>query len=101
MFKLYTDDLRKAVSTAVAESRGFDLKDDLFTYEIRLTATESIAKNGRAYIVVSTADGTRSINVYPYFTDVLAVKENETLVSIFEIEANDGVYKVEDGSWLC
>lgn len=101
MFKLLTDDLRKAVSTAIAESRGFDLKDDLFTYELRLMATESIAKNRWAYIVVSDKDGIRSINVYPYFSDVLAVKDHEKLVSVFEIKADEGVYKVNDGSWLC
>lgn len=101
MYKLFTDDLRKAVSVAIEESRGIDLNDDLFTYELRLTATEFIAEHDRAYIVVSAAHDVRSINVYPYFTDVQAVKEDEMLVSVFEIEANDGVYKVEDGSWLC
>lgn len=100
MFKLFTDDLRKAVSTAVAESRGFDLKDDLFTYELRLTATELIAENGKVYIVTSAANDHRSVNAFTYYTDVETVKDHETLVSVFEIEAEDDLYKVEDISWI-
>lgn len=100
MFKLFTNDLRKAVSAAVAETRGFSVKDDLFAYELRLTATEAIAENGRAYIVDSAADGNHSVNVYPCFTDVQAVEEYETLISVFEVEAGNGAYKVEDVSWL-
>lgn len=100
MYMLLTDDLRKAVSTAIAVPSGFDLKDDLFTYELRLTATELIAENGKAYIVTSAANDHRFINVYPY-TDVKTVKDYETLVSVFEVEVQDGGYKVEDISWLC
>ena len=103
---LLTDDLRKAVSTAIAVPSGFVLKDDVFTYDLRLTATEFITKNGKAYIVVSTLNDSalndvRSINVYPYFTDFNRGIDGETLVSVFEIEAQDDNFKVEDISWLC
>lgn len=100
MFKLFTNDLCKAVSTAVAESRGFDLKDDLFTYEIRLRATELIAENGKAYIVTSDANDHRSVNAFPYYTDVKTFKDYVTLVSVFVVEVQDDCYKVEEISWL-
>ena len=100
MYTLLTDDLRKAVSTAIAVPCGFVLKDDVFTYELRLTATEFITKNGKAYIVVSTLNDVRAINVYSYLIDFNTPKDDETLVSVFLVETQGDQYKVEDISWL-
>lgn len=92
MFKLETDKLRKAVFMAVSEVYNGD--DELFEIDLRLTATETVAETGRAYVVMTKCDQHTSYNVFGYFSDVdFAVMEADGN-SVVEITKLDYGYKV-------
>lgn len=98
MFKLETDILRVAVSTAVSEVyNGDDERDAL---NLRLTATEMMAEVGKAYVVRTKRHDITSFNVYGYFSDAELATYNADSIKVFEITKLDYGYKVADIDFL-
>lgn len=98
MFKLETDILRVAVSTAVSEVYNGD--DKMFALNLRLTATEMMAEIGKAYVVRTKGNDITSFKVYGYFSDVDLATDGADSIKVFEITKLDYGYKVADADFL-
>lgn len=98
MFKLETDNLRVAVSTAVSEVYNGD--DEIAKLNLRLTATEMLAEVGSAYIVRTKRYQITSFNVYGYFSDADLATYGADSIKVFEITKLDYGYKVADVDFL-
>ena len=98
MFKLETDILRVAISTAVSEVYNGD--DEMVALNLRLTATEMMAEIGKAYVVRTKCNDITSFNVYGYFSDVNLATDGADSIKVFEITILDYGYKVADVDFL-